>query len=64
LALILEKLPAIQDSSITMNILVMNLQKLLEPLIISHTFLWGLFDASLGSQRADEEGLGYQLTRA
>ena len=41
LALILEKLPVTQGSSIAMNILVMNLQKLLELLFIFFIFLWG-----------------------
>ncbi len=64
LALILEKLPVTQGSSIAMNILVMNLQKLLELLFIFFIFLWWLFDASLGLQRAHKEGLRYQLTGA
>jgi IS5 family transposase len=41
LALILEKLPVTQGSSIAMNILVMNLQKLLE-LIFSFSFPMGV----------------------
>jgi len=64
LSLILEKLPVTQGSSIAMNILVMNLQKLLELLFIFFIFLWGLLDVSLGLQRAHEEGLSYQLTGA
>ena len=64
LALILEKLPVTQGSSIAMNILVMNLQKLLELLFIFLIFLLGLLDASLGLQRGHEEGLSYQLTGA
>ena len=64
LALILEKIPVTQGSSIAMNILVMNLQKLLELLFIFFIFLWGLLDASLGLQRTHEEGLSYQLTGA
>ena len=47
-----------------MNILVMNLQKLLEVLFIFLIFLLGLLDASLGLQRGHEEGLSYQLTGA
>ena len=64
LALILEKLPVTQGASIAMNILVMNLQKLLELLFIFLIFLLGLFDASLGLQRGHEEGLSYPLTGA
>jgi len=45
-------------------LLVMNLQKLLELLLIFFIFLWGLLDASLGLQRAHEESLSYQLTEA
>jgi len=45
-------------------LLVMNLQKLLELLLIFFIFLWGLLDASFGLHRVHEESLSYQLTEA
>ena len=64
LGLIREKLAATQGSSIAMNILVMNLQKLLELLFVFFVFLWRLLVPSLGIKKANKEGLSYQLTGA
>jgi len=64
LGLIREKLATTQGSSIAMNILVMNLQKLLELLFLFFALLSRLLVSSLGLQRANEEGLIYQLTGA
>ena len=64
LGLIREMLAATQGSSIAMNILVMNLQKLLELLFVFFVFLWELLVSTLGLQRANKVGLSYQLTGA
>ena len=64
LGLIREKLAATQGSSIAMNILVMNLQKLLELLFAFIVFLWQLLAASLGGQSADNGALRYPLKAA
>jgi IS5 family transposase len=64
LGLIREKLAATQGSSIAMNILVMNLQKLLELLFAFFVFLWQLLAASLGVQSANNGVLRYRLTAA
>jgi len=64
LGLIREKLATTQGSSIAMNILVMNLHKLLELLFVFFVFLWELLVSTLGLQRANKEGLSYQLTGA
>lgn len=64
LGLIREKLAATQGSSIAMNILVMNLQKLLELLFAFIVFLWQLLTASLGVQSANNGVLRYPLTAA
>jgi transposase, IS5 family len=57
--LIREKLAATQGSSITMNILLLNLQMLLELLFISLVFLWQFFFSSLGVQSAYKGDLRY-----
>ena len=64
LGLISEKLASTQGSSIAMNILVMNLQKLLELLFLFFVFLWELLVSTLDLQRANMEGLSFQLTGA
>ena len=64
LGLIREKLAATQGSSIAMNILVMNLQKLLELLFAFIVLLWQLLAASLGVQSAHNGGLRYPLKAA
>ena len=64
LGLIREKLAATQGSSIAMNILVMNLQKLLELLFVFFDVLWRLLVSCLGDQRANKEGLIDQLAGA
>ena len=61
LGLIREKLAATQGSSIAMNILAMNLQKLLE-LLSFIVFLWQLLAASLGIQSANNGVMRYPLT--
>lgn len=59
LGLIREKLAITQGSSIAMNILVMNLQKLLELLFVFLVFFWQRLATSLGVQRAQKSALNY-----
>lgn len=54
LGLIREKLATAQGSSIAVNILVMNLQKLLELLFVFLVFLWQFLVSSLGVQNANK----------
>lgn len=64
LGLIREKLAATQGSSIAVNILFMNLQKLLKLLVVFLVFLWQFLVSSLGIQSANKGVLRYQLTGA
>ena len=64
LSLIREKLLTTQGSSIAMNILVMNLQKLLELLFVFFVFLWQLLASSPSGQSANKGCLSYQLIGA
>jgi len=57
--LIREKLAITQGSSIAINILVMNLQKLLELLFVFFVFLWQCFATFLGVHRAQKSALNY-----
>jgi len=59
LGLIREKLARKQGSSIALNILVMNLQKLLELLLSFFVFFWQRLATSLGVQRAQKSPLRY-----
>jgi len=59
LGLIREKLARTQGSSIAMNILVMNLQKLLELLFVFIVLFWQRLATSLGVQRAQKSALHY-----
>ena len=64
LGLIREKLSATQGSSIAIHILLMNLQKVLELLVVFFNFQWRLLVSCLGHQRMNKESLIYQLTEA
>jgi len=59
LGLIHEKLARTLGSSIAMNILVMNLQKLLELLFVFSVFIWQRLATSLGVQIAQKSELHY-----
>ena len=61
LGLIREKLIATQGSSIAMNILVMNLQKLLQLLFVFIGLCWQLLIATAKTQRANRALFPYQL---
>lgn len=64
LGLIREKLPATQGSSIAMNVLVMNLQKLLELLGLFFVLCWQLLVTSVRALSSNSRGLSYQLSGA
>jgi transposase len=64
LGLIREKLPATQGSSIAMNILVMNLQKLLELLFVFFALWWQLLASTVSAQSSNSGSLSYQLSGA
>lgn len=61
LGLIREKLIATQGSSIAMNILVMNLQKLLQLLFVFIALCWQLLIATAKTQHASRALFPYQL---
>jgi IS5 family transposase len=56
-----EKLASTQGSSIAMNILVMNLQKLLELLFVLFVLLWQRWVSSPCVPRANKSCFGYRL---
>jgi hypothetical protein len=64
LGLIREKLSAAQASSIAMNILVMNLQKLLELLFVFFALWWQLLASTASAQSSNSGSLSYQLSGA
>jgi hypothetical protein len=64
LGLIREKLPATQGSTIALNVLVMNLEKLLELLFVLVAIWMQLLTSSPAIQRANRGSLGYQLSAA
>jgi IS5 family transposase len=64
LGLIREKLPATQGSTIALNVLVMNLEKLLELLFVLVAIWMQLLTSSPAIQRAKRGTLGYQLSAA
>jgi hypothetical protein len=64
LGLIREKLPATQGSSIAMNVLVMNLQKLLELLCLFFVLCWQLLVTAARALSSNSRGLSYQLSGA
>jgi hypothetical protein len=64
LGLIREKLSATQGSSIAMNVLVMNLQKLLELLCLFFAHFWQLLVNAARALSANSRGLSYQLSGA
>jgi len=59
--LIREKLTATQGSSFAMNILVMNLQKLLKLLFVFFVFFWQTLVFSLEFQNANKGDLQFEL---
>jgi transposase, IS5 family len=64
LGLIREKLPATQGSSIAMNVLVMNLQKLLELFCLFFVLCWQLLVSAARALSANSRGLSCQLSEA
>jgi len=64
LGLIREKLPATQGSAIALNVLVMNLEKLLELLFVLVAIWMQLLTSSPAIQRAKGGSLGYQMSAA
>jgi IS5 family transposase len=62
LGLIQKNLPATQGSSIAMNIMVMNLQKLLELLCLLFAFCWQLWVSAARALSSNSRGLSYQLS--
>jgi len=64
LGLIREKLPATQGSSIAMNVLVMNLQKLLELFCLFFVLCWQLLASAARALSANSRGLSCQLSEA
>jgi IS5 family transposase len=61
LGLIREKLPAKQGSSIAMNFLVMNLQKLLELFCLFFALCWQLLISAARALSSNSRELSYQL---
>jgi transposase, IS5 family len=61
LGLIREKLPATQGSSMAMNVLVMNLQKLQELLCVFFAFCWQLLVSAARALSSNSRGLSYRL---
>jgi hypothetical protein len=64
LGLIREKLPATQGSSIAMNDLVMNLQKLMELLYLFFVLCWQLLVSTARALSSNSRELSYQLSGA
>ena len=64
LGLIREKLPATQGSSIAMNVLVMNLQKLLELFYLFFALCWQLLVSAARALSSNSRGSSYQLSGA
>jgi hypothetical protein len=64
LRLIREKLPATQGSSIAMNVLVVNLQKLLELLCLFFALCWQLLVSAARALSSNSRELSYQRSGA